>query len=216
MTNTDRIREMLSAGYRYGDICRELGVASSTVAYHARRIGASKFSFDRTTYDWDEIQKYYDDGNTLSDIVSKFGMNWSSITEAKRRGDFKTDDSNERKKKLKDKRMETASQTPDKNILCVDSIASPTSVKRKIKLLQLIPYECHNHSCSLHGNINPEWAGKKLVLYLDHVNGRRNDNRLENLRWLCPNCHSQTDTYAGKNIKKIGASGGIRTPAPVV
>ena len=35
---------------------------------------------------------------------------------------------------------------------------------------------------------------------LDHVNGNNRDNRLENLRFLCPNCHSQTDTYKGKNI----------------
>ena len=44
-----------------------------------------------------------------------------------------------------------------------------------------------------------EWNGKKLSLHLDHINGENGDHRLENLRFLCPNCHSQTDTYAGKN-----------------
>lgn len=43
------------------------------------------------------------------------------------------------------------------------------------------------------------WRGKKLSLHLDHRNGVPDDNRLENLRLLCPNCHSLTDTYAGKN-----------------
>jgi len=43
------------------------------------------------------------------------------------------------------------------------------------------------------------WLGKKLVLVLDHINGIYNDNRKENLRLLCPNCNSQTDTFAGRN-----------------
>ena len=47
-----------------------------------------------------------------------------------------------------------------------------------------------------------EWNGKPLSLHLDHINGINNDHRIENLRFLCPNCHSQTNTYAGKNKKK--------------
>lgn len=44
--------------------------------------------------------------------------------------------------------------------------------------------------------IGPEWQGEPLVLHLDHKSGDRKDNRLSNLRLLCPNCHSQTPTYA--------------------
>ncbi len=53
--------------------------------------------------------------------------------------------------------------------------------------------------CGNKGNHN----GKSLSLHLDHKNGVNNDNRLDNLRFLCPNCHSQTETYSGKANKLI-------------
>ena len=47
-----------------------------------------------------------------------------------------------------------------------------------------------------------EWNNKPLNLVVDHINGDNTDHRPINLRFLCPNCHSQTDTYAGKNNKR--------------
>lgn len=52
-------------------------------------------------------------------------------------------------------------------------------------------------------NLLPVWNNKELILIIDHINGIKNDNRLENLRLLCPNCNSQTDTFSGRNVKKF-------------
>ncbi len=46
----------------------------------------------------------------------------------------------------------------------------------------------------------PKWNGEPLVLPIDHINGRTWDNRREYLRFLCPNCHSQTQTFGVRNI----------------
>lgn len=68
-----------------------------------------------------------------------------------------------------------------------------TSLKKRLISSGKLKYECS--ICKNPG----EWRGQPLVLQLDHINGVNNDHRLENLRFLCPNCHSLTDTYAGRN-----------------
>lgn len=66
------------------------------------------------------------------------------------------------------------------------------TLSHKIRKHNLKPYCCVK--C---GNTG-EWRGEPLSLQIDHINGMNTDNRLENLRYLCPNCHTQTDTFAGK------------------
>jgi len=71
------------------------------------------------------------------------------------------------------------------------------NIKRRLIKQKMIEYVCQD--CGIDGN----WNGKKLSLQLDHINGVNNDNRIENLRFLCPNCHSQTDNFSGKACRKI-------------
>jgi hypothetical protein len=83
-------------------------------------------------------------------------------------------------------------------VLKKNSSYTQSSLRRRIKNEKLIP-----EMCNLCG-IKNQWNGKILNLHLDHINGVSNDHRIGNLRYLCPNCHSQTDTYAGKNKGKSG------------
>jgi Zn finger protein HypA/HybF involved in hydrogenase expression len=66
----------------------------------------------------------------------------------------------------------------------------------KLKL-RLIQEGIKTHKCECCGIT--DWNNKPTPIELDHINGINTDNRLENLRLLCPNCHAQTETYRGKN-----------------
>lgn len=83
---------------------------------------------------------------------------------------------------------------PLEEILVVNSSYRWTG-RLKARLLKEGLLVNHCYECGL----PPLWQGKRLVLVLDHINGDRADNRIENLRLLCPNCNSQQHTFAGKN-----------------
>lgn len=95
-------------------------------------------------------------------------------------------------------RGKTHNFTPPRPLEEILKENTPTQ-SHKLKL-RLISANILEDKCSICGITN--WHGQKLSLHLDHINGVHDDNRLENLRLLCPNCHSCTPTYAGKNIKK--------------
>lgn len=132
-------------------------------------------------YNWTEIAEYYNAGNTYVDTKSKFGFAARSWEKAVIRGDIK----------------------PRHNTVNPANILDGTyKTKNRSHLrTQLIKHNIIPYKCAECGN-NGIWNDKPLALDLDHINGINNDDRIENLRFLCPNCHRQTDSYAGKNVGK--------------
>ena len=82
-------------------------------------------------------------------------------------------------------------------IFTINSRYPKHALKKIIMRNNLINYQCGE--CA----IIDQYNNKSIKLQLDHINGINDDNRIENLRFLCPNCHSQTSTYAGKNAVRM-------------
>lgn len=139
--------------------------------------GPRKFGDRRRRYDWAEVQRYYDAGNSFRACQSKYGFSNMTWHKAMKRGEIKP--------------------RPPGMPIAQLLVGRRNRTHVKIRLLRagLLRNQCSH--CGIQ-----EWRGKPLVMHLDHVNGVKNDNRLANLRMLCPNCHSQTETYSGKNMRR--------------
>jgi 5-methylcytosine-specific restriction endonuclease McrA len=132
----------------------------------------------RRRYDWSEIQRYYDEGHSIDDCIERFGFCRGAWHKALKRGEFVT--------------------RPLGRPICelLPFAKSRTNVKRRLLGAGLLENRCEE--CGL-----SEWLGKPLTIQIDHINGVNDDYRLENLRMLCPNCHSQTDTYGRRNANRL-------------
>lgn len=91
---------------------------------------------------------------------------------------------------------EIGKQIPLEEVLVENRNYNSNTLKKRLIESGLKEDRCEICGCS------NEWNGKPLILQLDHINGNHSDNRLENLRVVCPNCHSQTDTFGNKRSKK--------------
>ena len=99
----------------------------------------------------------------------------------------------------KDKYLDPKFKTYQTNeeLFVQNSTVDRITIRRRILKDILIEYKCNGKGCC----IQREWLGNKISLQLEHINGNGQDNRLENLEFLCPNCHSITKTWGARNIK---------------
>lgn len=173
----DRILALLAEGKTYREIVALVGCAKSTVAYHAKNV---KQPPNYTVHDWTVIQAYHDAGHGIVECRGKFGVCRSTWYRAVKLGLFTA----------------CRSEKIPLEVLTADGRNTARGHLRW-RLLRDGILEAKCAECGL-----ADWQGKPLSLHLHHINGVKNDNQLENLQLLCPNCHSQTENYSGRNAKK--------------
>lgn len=143
----------------------------------------------------DELFDIADKSGSLNAVLRHFGLTGSSFYTLKDRLIAEGYDLSIFDKKTKElKQKVTWQPVPLSEILVEHSIYTRASVKSRLIKGKIIKYECA--ICQNPGT----WNGSKMSLVLDHINGINDDHRLTNLRFLCPNCNSQTPTFAGKNV----------------
>lgn len=151
-----------------------------------------------------ELQELLDTSDSYSDLLRKIGLNpkgGNPKTLHKIIEEYRLDETqlNINRKTLFSKCAKSAKRT--NKIPMEDIFTNKCSYHSSYDLLKrLISEGYKEYRCEKCGIT--DWMGKPISLQLDHIDGNHNNNALENLRVVCPNCHSQTETYAGKNIDR--------------
>ncbi|GAC1540232.1 MAG: hypothetical protein NVS2B17_16310 [Candidatus Velthaea sp.] len=176
------MQALADRGHGFAECHRAFGIAHATWVkalqrgdIHIDRAGKS-YADARKRYDWDEIQAFHDAGHSVRKCRERFGFSMQSWQKARKAGRIRA----------RGRRRFT-----------IDELAVKRSNRGIIKRRLLAAGHLRD-VCMICGIF--DWQGKPLTLQIDHINGKRLDYRLENLRMLCPNCHSQTETFAGRNV----------------
>ncbi|MGZ5332243.1 MAG: HNH endonuclease, partial [Solirubrobacterales bacterium] len=170
------VERLLDEGRRNSEVAATLGISSATVSYHARCLGVPPDLRFAKRVDWAAVQKAHDEGTSVRECARRFGFHKGSWHKAVQRGDIR----------------------PRSHLIPLDDLlVRGRSTNRGHLKQRLIAAGLKQDRCEECGI--GDWLDMPLSLHVHHRNGDGTDNRLENLQFLCPNCHSQTDTYGGRN-----------------
>jgi len=172
----DAVHDGLSQGKTQARIAKELGLRKSTVAYHARGLGVQPDDRFNRRYDWEAVQRAHDAGMRARECMRQFGFSPASWSAAVKRGDI----------------IPRSPLIPLERLLVRGRRTGRDHLKMRLVSAGLKEHRCER--CGL-----TEWQGRPLRMQLHHRNGDGTDNRLENLEFLCANCHSQTENWGGRN-----------------
>jgi DNA-binding CsgD family transcriptional regulator len=171
-----KIRQLAASGTSQARIAAQLGLSKATIAYHFRKLGIPADERFARRYDWAEIQRAYDSGLSIRQCANLFGFSNAVWHKAAQRGDV----------------VSRSREMSLEELLVAGRHRGRGHLKRRLIRAGLKENRCEE--CGV-----DSWRGQPLNIALHHVNGDGHDNRLENLLFLCPNCHSQTPNYGGRN-----------------
>lgn len=158
-------------------------------------------SLQKYTKEW--LEELCQDSSSLAEVLRKAGRKpggGSQATLKQKIQEFSIDISHfsgqgwsKGKTAAEDSRIQSKEKYSLEEILIEDSPVTQKILRGYIERHNVIPYKCAICGCT------GEWQNGQIALELDHINGINTDNRVENLRFLCPNCHALTETYRGRN-----------------
>lgn len=174
-TTEEKISTLLDEKLSYKEIAALVGVAPSTVSGYAGKLNKRRGVL---RHDWAKVQQRLDSGEGITTLCRDLNISWGAVRCARKSG------------RLKDVRRKPI---PISELFATKRIISSTYLKRR-----MVSSKCLENKCKECGVL--EWRGHDLSLQLDHIDGNRRNNEQSNLRLLCPNCHSITATFAGRNL----------------
>lgn len=174
-----QVERLLNEGRSNAEVAEILALSKSTVSYHARKLGVPPDRRFSNRVDWQAVQAAHNQGMSVRECARRFGFNKGSWHKAVQRGAIKS----------------RSRLIPLEELVVKGRRTNRGHLKGRLIAAGLKENRCEE--CGI-----TEWRGRPLAMQLHHVNGDGADNRLENLSFLCGNCHAQTENWGGRNIRR--------------
>lgn len=181
----ERAKELHLKGLSLSEIAKQIGTSKGIISiwvHHitlVQRANDEKKRYSRSSkrdVKWGEIQDFYNGCRSVKKCAERFSITEHAIERAFLDGNL----------------TKIPYQHTLEEILVENSPYSTGNARKRLLSSGTKAKACEE--CGI-----TEWNGKSITFALHHINGINNDHRLENLCLLCPNCHSQTETYKGRN-----------------